>query len=286
MAPMKIKKAALGLGALSLVVGSVCSGQAAFADQAGSNLNDNPTMRGTAEALVSSAEAGCATPDNSVGYIEHYDDRGFTAGISGWTTKYGDMNDVIDAYNKIKPDNQLKQFQGAIADKAEHEDGGTDGLEGLPDAWHAEAQDGRFLDAQHQARDMKFNPAESHALDDGLGAVGQFIYYDTYVVHGATKDDDTDGLKEIRDDAKGAAKDPKDGGDEKAYLTAFLEARKNSEKGQDEQSPSRIKAWQKLVDENADLNVSKDHPLDWRLNQTDFRWDGEHGTPDKCDFGG
>lgn len=65
---------------------------------------------------------------------------------------------------------------------------GTDsheGLDGFPAAWRKEAGVTAFRAAQDSERDrVYFDPAVRLAKLDGLGTLGQFIYYDAMVLHG------------------------------------------------------------------------------------------------------
>jgi len=52
-------------------------------------------------------------------------------------------------------------------------------------AWNAAAQSPELRALQDSERDrVYFDPAVSMVKRDGLGALGQFIYYDAAVVHG------------------------------------------------------------------------------------------------------
>jgi chitosanase len=64
----------------------------------------------------------------------------------------------------------------------------------------------------------------SQAKADGLCAMGQFIYYDAMVMHGPGNDPVSFGG--IRATAMMHARTPAEGGDERTYLNAFLDARK------------------------------------------------------------
>ncbi|WP_329049096.1 chitosanase [Amycolatopsis sp. NBC_01488] len=91
---------------------------------------------------------------------------------------------------------------------------------GYPDAWRQAAGDQVFRDVQESERDRSyFDPAVSLAKQDGLRALGQFACYDAAVVHGYN------GLQSIRSRALGRATPPAQGGDEAAYLNAFLDER-------------------------------------------------------------
>jgi chitosanase len=69
-----------------------------------------------------------------------------------------------------------------------------------------------------------FNPATRQGRADGLGALGQFIYYDAIVMHGPGPSADSFGG--IRRRAIALAPTPAEGGPQVAYLEAFLTVRR------------------------------------------------------------
>ena len=91
-----------------------------------------------------------------------------------------------------------------------------------------------------------------------MRALGQFAYYDAAVMHGMS------GLRHIRADALRAAKPPRQGGDEIAWLTAFLDARVREMRTEEAHSDtSRVDTAQRvfLARRNLDLNT----PLTWSV---------------------
>jgi chitosanase len=76
----------------------------------------------------------------------------------------------------------------------------------------------RYIQDIHDGR-VYFRPAVKLAKADGLQALGQFAYYDAAVVHGF------DGMRGVRERALARAARPAAGGDETAYLDAFLDER-------------------------------------------------------------
>jgi chitosanase len=105
---------------------------------------------------------------------------------------------------------------------------------------------------------MYFKPAVTLAVSDGVRALGQFAYYDAAVMHGVS------GLRSIRTAALKTAKTPAQGGDEMAYLKAFLDARVAEMKTEEAHSDtSRVDTAQRafLKNANLDLNV----PLTWKV---------------------
>ncbi len=101
-----------------------------------------------------------------------------TAGIIGFCSGTGDMLEVMRAYTKARPRNRLARFLPAL-----RRVNGTSSHRGLGrrfvSAWRRAAKDKAFQRAQNRERDsVYFNPSVKLAKADGLGALGQFAYYD------------------------------------------------------------------------------------------------------------
>lgn len=193
------------------------------------DLND-PKKKESAMQIVSAAENSSLDWKAQYGYIEYNvegnasENRGYTAGIIGFTSKTSDMLALVKYYKQVSPGNVLEKYIPAL-EKAD----GTSSQTGLGTAfvndWKKAASDAKFREAQDHERDrVYFNPAVTMAKQDGLRALGQFAYYDAAVMHGP--DDWGGGLVNIRAAAVKKAKTPAQGGDEKTYLNAFLDARK------------------------------------------------------------
>ena len=185
----------------------------------------DPKKKDIAMRLVSSAE------NSSVDWKAQYKDiqdigdgRGYTGGIIGFCSGTGDMLDLVNLYAQRKPGNVLAKYLPALK-KVDGGDSHT-GLDPTFTAdWRTAAADPVFQQAQNDERDrVYFNPAVSQAKADGLRALGQFAYYDAIVMHGPGNDPVSFGG--IRATAMRHAKTPAQGGDERAYLDAFLDARK------------------------------------------------------------
>jgi chitosanase len=151
--------------------------------------------------------------------VEHNpkENRGYTTGIVGFTSKTDDMLAVVQLYNQLELHNILSKYLPALK-KVD----GTPSQNGLGKDferdWKAAANDPRFREAQDRERDRTyFDPAVTLAQADGLHELGQFAYYDAAVMHGS--------CEPIRAAAMRIAKTPAQGGDEFTYLSAFLDAR-------------------------------------------------------------
>jgi len=106
------------------------------------------------------------------------------------------------------------------------------------------------------------DPAVALAKGDGLGALGQFIYYDAAVVHGRGKGSFT--LDAIRATAMARAATPAQGGNEVAYLNAFLDARIVAMKSEPaHQDVSRIETAQRVFLRQGNLGLRP--PLSWKV---------------------
>ena len=175
--------------------------------------------------LVSSAENSTLDWRREFGYIEDIGDgRGYTAGLIGFCSGTGDMLQLVRSYVAAEPRDPLARFLPALR----RVDGSAShaGL-GAPfvAAWRQAAKDPVFRRLQLRELDrVYFDPAVSRAKADGLGTLGQFIYYDAIVMHGPGSDPNSFGGLRAR--AMKLARTPADGGSERHYLNVFLDVRR------------------------------------------------------------
>ncbi|MER7641082.1 chitosanase [Streptomyces sp. NPDC126522] len=220
-----------------------------------------PAMKNLAQELVASAENSTLDWRSAYGYVQDIGDgQGYTAGIIGFCTGTHDLLVLVEHYTADHPGNGLARYLPALRKvdgTASHE-----GLDpGFPAAWRAEAKVPAFQAAQDAERDrIYFDPAVGTAQRDGLGPLGQFIYYDAIVFHGPG----TDGFYGIRERAMRRAKTPADGGSEKAYLSAFLDIRRATMRAKHPGiDTTRIDtAQRKFLDEG---NLELRTPLVWKV---------------------
>ncbi|AHH97750.1 chitosanase [Kutzneria albida] len=228
----------------------------------GGDLTD-PAKKEIAMELVSSAENSSLNWKAQYSYIEDIGDgRGYTAGIIGFCSGTGDMLDLVERYTNAKPGNVLAKYLPAL-----RKVNGSDSHAGLGNAfvsdWKKAATDSAFRSAQDGERDrVYFNPAVNQAKSDKLGALGQFIYYDAVVMHGPGTDGDSFGG--IRAAAMKKAKTPAQGGNETAYLNAFLDARKVVMKKEEAHADtSRVDTEQRVFLNAGNLDLHT--PLKWKV---------------------
>nr|CEL22922.1 chitosanase [Kibdelosporangium sp. MJ126-NF4]CTQ90061.1 chitosanase(EC:3.2.1.132) [Kibdelosporangium sp. MJ126-NF4] len=229
---------------------------------------DDPAKKEIAMKIVSSAENSSLDWRAQFKYIEDIDDgRGYTGGIIGFCSGTHDMLELVREYTKRKPGNILAKYLPAL----ERVDG-SDSHKGLDPNytkdWKTAAKDKVFQDSQEFERDrVYFNPAVNRAKKDGLRTLGQFAYYDAIVMHG--DGGDATSFSSIRKRALAKAKPPAQGGDETAYLNAFLDARVWAMKQEEAHSDtSRVDTAQRvfLKNKNFDLNT----PLSWKVYGDSF----------------
>lgn len=187
---------------------------------------DAGDLRKEVYALVSSAENSTIEYRDAYRYIEDIGDgRGYTAGIIGFTSRNGDLLDVVELYTRLEPDNALAPYIPAL-EQARGTDAHTGLGEGFERAWKACGATPKMVEAQDRIVDEQYmGPAIRYAKEDHLAPLGQYVYYDALVVHGPGDDEDSFGG--IRARALADARTPAQGGDEAAYLEAFLDARAN-----------------------------------------------------------
>lgn len=229
----------------------------------GMNLDD-PQLKEIAMRLVSTAENSSTDWKAQYSYIEDIGDgRGYTAGTIGFCSGTGDMLELVQAYTATEPGNPLASYLPAL--EAVNGTDSHEGLDpGLMDAWVAAAADPVFQEAQDVERDtVYFDPAVAQAKEDGLRALGQFAYYDAAVVHGF------DGMLSVRDAALAVADPPAQGGDETAYLEAFLDAREvEMRKEEAHEDTTRVSTVQRVFLHDGNLDLMP--PLHWSVYGDEF----------------
>lgn len=225
---------------------------------------DNPAKKDIAMQLVSSAENSTLDWKAQYAYIEDIGDgRGYTAGIIGFCTGCGDLLKLVQAYDTLSPNNVLTKYIPALK-KIGSFDATHAGLDpNFTKDWKTAAKDVKFQQAQNSERDrVYFNPAVAQGKADGLRALGQFAYYDALVVHGPGNDAVSFGG--IRAAALKKAKTPAQGGDEKTYINAFLDARNAAMKSEEaHEDTSRVDTAQRVFLNNGNFDLNT--PLSWSV---------------------
>jgi chitosanase len=225
---------------------------------------DNPAKKDIAMQLVSSAENSTLDWKAQYAYIEDIGDgRGYTAGIIGFCTGCGDLLKLVQVYDTLSPNNVLTKYIPALK-KIGSFDATHAGLDpNFTKDWKTAAKDVKFQQAQNSERDrVYFNPAVAQGKADGLRALGQFAYYDALVVHGPGNDAVSFGG--IRAAALKKAKTPAQGGDEKAYINAFLDARNAAMKSEEaHEDTSRVDTAQRVFLNNGNFDLNT--PLSWSV---------------------
>ena len=250
------------LAALALTGCGKAAGAPAAAHSAGPGLS-GPAKKEIAMQLVSSAENSTLDWRGQYGYIEDLGDgRGYTAGIIGFCSGTGDLLDVVRRYVALAPGNLLAKYLPVldrIMRLPEDQRDTHAGLDpGFVAAWQRAAKDPRFRQAQNDIRDREyFDPAVKQAKADGLRTLGQFIYYDAAVMHGFS------GCLDIRRVALRRAKPPSRGGDEVAYLNAYLDGRVAEMRGgEPDRNVSRVDTEQRVFLRARNMDLGP--PLAWR----------------------
>ena len=128
-------------------------------------------------------------------YIEDIGDgRGYTAGIIGFCSGTGDMLELVQRYAAAEPGNLLADVPARAARRSTAPTRTPASARPSSPPGSTAAADPVFQPAQNDERDrVYFDPAVRQAKADGLGTLGQFIYYDAIVMHGPG--DDADQLR-------------------------------------------------------------------------------------------
>jgi chitosanase len=257
----------------SLIAVAACTACTGGGSGGGSGRGlEDPAKKDIAMRIVSSAENSSLDWKAQYKYIEDIGDgRGYTAGIIGFCSGTGDMLAVVERYAKARPGNALERFLPALRAVE-----GSDSHEGLGKpftrAWQrAATSDAAFRTAQDAERDETYLlPAVRRAEQDGLGALGQLIYFDAYVMHGADASESSTGFRALREKALAGAEPPAEGGDEEDYLNAFLDARVAAIREEPSHSDtSRVETAQRVF--VRERNFDLEPPLNWRVYGESYR---------------
>jgi chitosanase len=245
------------------VLGTILVVPGATALTAASPGLDDPAKKDIAMKLVSSAENSSLDWKAQYKYIQDIGDgRGYTGGLIGFCSGTGDMLDLVQLYTDRKPGNVLARYLPAL-----RRVNGSDSHDGLdpdfPGDWRTAARDAVFQQAQMDELDRGyFDPAVRRGKADGLRALGQFTYYDAFVMHGDGTDATSFG--NIRKRALRSAVPPAQGGDETEYLEAFLDARVWAMKQEAAHSDtSRVDTAQRVFLRAGNLDLNP--PLNWKV---------------------
>ncbi|WP_329618086.1 chitosanase [Streptomyces brevispora] len=224
---------------------------------------DAPAMRELAWKLLATSESSTLDWRGQYATIrDNNDGTGYTAGIVGFCSGTHDMLKFVEAFTKDHPDSPLTHFVPALREV--DGTGSHKGLDpGFTAAWKKSAADPAFRAAQDRIRDKQyFGPAVRLAKLDGLGTLGQFIYFDAMVLHGPGTA--PDAFYGIRKAALAEADTVDEGGDEKVYLDAFLDAARAVMKSKKTQhDTSRIDTAQREF--LYDGNLGMKPPLTWKM---------------------
>ncbi|MFF3163197.1 MULTISPECIES: chitosanase [unclassified Streptomyces] len=228
-----------------------------------------PAEKELAQRIVASAENSTLDWRGSYGYIEDIGDgRGYTAGIIGFCTGTHDLLTLVERYTRAHPGNGLASYLPAL--RKVDGTGSHQGLDpGFTAAWKAEAKLPAFRAAQEEERDrVYFDPAVRLAKLDGLGTLGQFVYYDAMVFHGPGTG--RDGFYGLRERALRKAGSPSLGGSERVYLGVFLDVRREAMRSRSSAiDTTRVDTAQRRFLREGNLELRT--PLTWQVYGETYR---------------
>jgi len=160
------------------------------------------------------------------GFIEDIKDgNGFTAGRSGFTSKTGDMLELLIEYERLAPNNKLKRYIEPL--RRVYGTSNTASIAALKQDWPLAAKgDPLFVVAQDNVNDRLYRkPAQQVGLELGLQLPISYVaIYEAGIQHGYG--DNYDSITKIIERAtKKVGATPKGGIPELTWLNAFLTER-------------------------------------------------------------
>lgn len=223
-------------------------------------ITANDTQKAVALQLTTTCENSVTRLDYTYAEkLPSFDGRGITFGCIGFTTGTYDGNILIHYYTTLNPQNTLKKYIPVLdrIDKETHDSDGKNndvkGLENFIEDVNS-CKDPLFKKAQlYELDQMYWNPAVS--LATSIGAKNQLtlaFIYDMCVNHGP------DGAQEYINSAKKKLGGlPKNGIDEKKFLSSVMDYRYAFLKNDDPEGSDRVNAYRKLLTAgNMSLNPS------------------------------
>lgn len=222
-------------------------------------------LREIALSLVSSTVNNDSNYKNQYSNIKDYkDNNGYTAGVIGFTSRYGQLQKVVDIYLGLKKeDNIIAPYKDALTQVKgtySHQRLGND----FELSWVKACTDKEMIEAQNSVINSDYLiPAVSVAIEDGLSPLGQYIYFDTMLNKGVTANY---SFNIVRNRAISKVNPPNAGGDERKYLEAFLDARDEINEGLGIDNNSVAVQRMLLNNENYKLNL----PIIWKVNDKTF----------------
>lgn len=203
--------------ALSLFIGF-------FHDHYGVGAQKADRLTVVEDALVSIFEN--STLEIQYGFIENIGDgNGFTAGRSGFTSKTGDMLEVLQEYEKLRPGSMLAKYIEPL--QSVLHTASTEPVAGLVSDWPLAARrDPLFRKAQDLVNERLYR-APARALAKSLGLhlpLSSAALYEAGIQHGYGEDHDSVTQIVARTN-RAAGGTPRDGIDEVKWLDAFIDMR-------------------------------------------------------------
>jgi chitosanase len=249
-----------------------------------------PGKKDIAMQLVSAAENSSISWRCQYRYIEYNveqveeKNRGYTAGIIGFTAQDGDLLEVVKRFEKNCEQSGKQNLLSQYIEKLEELVGvhsqkqrrlGEEFFEAWQKSDSGEYRN-EFREAQDSVRDeWNFDPAVSLAQRDGLGTLGQFIYYDAVVMHGRDQDlKKPVSFDRIRAETIKNERTPAKEGNETKYLSAFMATRVQFMRGEEDHKENidRVDDMQRVFLDTEKFEL--DLPLKFKVNKTSFEVTG------------
>ena len=216
-----LSKPFLSLITIILLVAATCHAQILP-----NSIESNPRLLIVEDSLVSIFENSTLIIQYEfIGEIK--DGNGFTAGRAGFTSRTGDMLEVLLEYERLSPNNILKPYINPL--RSVYGSSNITPIKGLKEDWSRVAkQDHLFRKAQDNVNDLLYRkPAHQLARELGLALPISYVaLYEAGIQHGFG--DTYDSLPTIVDRAnKKAGGTPKKGIKEIDWLKTFIAARED-----------------------------------------------------------
>ena len=244
-----------------------------------------PYKKKIAMEIVSSNENSTLDWKAQYAYIQDiHDGRGYTAGIIGFCSGTGDMLELVEAYTRHRAGQPTRHVPPRAAQGQRH--AVAQGTRQAVRAGVEGRRHGPRLPGTRRttsATRSTSTPRSARAKADGLGTLGQFIYYDAIVMHGPGNGDQQLRRDPASGDGAGARPRPRAATRRRTSTPSWTPAAQVMLGQRGHHDTSRIDTEQRVFLDDGNLGL--DPPLVWHVYGDRYEIDPRSPPAERVTYG-